>query len=75
MMTDGNESRLIESNSVYEPAYALVKESAFTLYLWGLRTDNDDAIDLYKRLLGVFRTHDKEFVSPEYENSRSGDVS
>ncbi len=75
MKAAGNESRLIESDSVYEPAYAQVKEAAFGLYLWGLRTDNDDAIDLYKQLLDHLRAWDEKFISPEYKYSRSGDAS
>ncbi len=75
MKTAGNESWPTKYDSVYELAYAQVKEAAFGLYLWGLRTDNDDAIDLYKRLLGVFRIYDEKFVSPDYKYSRRGGAS
>lgn len=62
MKTVGNESQLTKKDSVYEPAYAQLKEAAFGLYFWGLRTDNDDAIRLYKQLLDHLRAWDEKFV-------------
>ena len=57
-------------DSTYEFPYALVKEAVFQVYQWGLETDNDDAINFYKRMMGVWRTYDEKFVKPEVIASR-----
>ncbi|MCY4466108.1 MAG: hypothetical protein OXE46_11290 [Chloroflexi bacterium] len=61
------ESQLADLVTIYELPYAIVKEAVFHLYLWGLQTDNDDAIDLYKRFLDEFREWDDKFVRAEYK--------
>ncbi len=48
-------------DGVYEYRYAMVKEAAFDLYLWALRTDNDDAMKFYKQMLRLYRTYDSKF--------------
>lgn len=73
--TSTSSSGLTDLVTIYELPYAVVKEAAFQMYLWGLRTDNDDAIDLYKQLLDHLRAWDEKFVSPEYKYSHSGDAS
>ena len=49
------------ADTVYEWQYHLVKESAFELYRWGLRTDNMDAINFYGQMLKLFREYDEKF--------------
>ena len=50
--------------SVYEPRYQMLKDAAFELYRWGLRTDNDDAIEFHKQMHRLYRTYDKKFRKP-----------
>ncbi len=68
-------SGLTDLVTIYELPYTVVKEAVFQMYLWGLRTDNDDAIDLYKQLLDHLRAWDEKFISPEYKNSRDSGAS
>ena len=66
------ESPPMQIDSIYEQPYALVKEAVFEVYLWGLRTDNDDAIDFYKQILDDLRAWDDKFVRAGYLASTQG---
>ena len=50
------------SDTVFEWHYQMVKEASWELYLWGLRTDNMDAIKIHKQMLRLYRTYDKKFL-------------
>ena len=50
------------TDGVYESRYQMVKDAVFEFYLWGLRTNNDAAINFYGGMLKLYRTYDKKFM-------------
>ncbi len=50
-----------QADGVYEFRYQMAKEAVFEFYLWGLRTDNMDAIDFYGEMLKLYRKYDAKF--------------
>ncbi len=50
------------TDGVYEFRYQMLKDAVFDLYLWGLRTDNMDAINFYGEMLKLFRKYDANFM-------------
>ena len=49
-------------DGVYEFRYQMVKDAVFDFYLWGLITDNMDAVNFYGEMLKLFMTYDKKFL-------------
>lgn len=59
----------LHADTVFEWHYQMVKEASWELYLWGLRTDNMDAIKFHKQMLRLYRTYDEKFRKASKEGN------
>ncbi len=49
-------------DGVYEFQYQMMKDAVFDFFLWGLKTDNMNAVELYGEMLKLYRKHDSKFM-------------